>query len=63
MTVPPVISASLSGDHCREMANRLRELARMTHSPGRELINLAKRYDRRDDHFDHRSEALTTPML
>ena len=42
------------GDHHREMAGRLRELARLTHSPGirRELVDLAKRYDRRGDHFD-----------
>jgi len=42
------------GDHHREMADRLRGLARLTRSPGirRELVNLAKRYDRRGDHFD-----------
>ena len=42
------------GDHCREMAGKVRELARLTHSPGirRELVDLAKRYDRRGDHFD-----------
>jgi hypothetical protein len=44
------------GDHYREMAGRLRELAHLTHSPGirRELVDLAKRYDRRGDHFDGR---------
>ena len=42
------------GDHCREMAGKLRELARQTRSPGmrRELVDLARRYDRRGDHFD-----------
>jgi hypothetical protein len=37
------------GDHYREMAARLRELALLTRSPGirRELVDLAKRYDRR----------------
>jgi hypothetical protein len=42
------------GDHHREMADRLRGLARLTRSSGihRELVNLAKRYDRRGDHFD-----------
>jgi hypothetical protein len=36
------------------MAGRVRELARVTCSPGirRELVALAKRYDRRGDHFD-----------
>ena len=45
------------GDHYREIAGRLRELARVKHSPGvrRELVDLAKRYDRRGDHFDRRS--------
>ena len=33
------------GDHCREMAGKVRELARLTHSPGirRELVDLAKK--------------------
>jgi hypothetical protein len=45
------------GDHCREIAGKLRGLARYTRSPGirRELVDLAKRYDRRGDHFDRRS--------
>jgi len=36
------------------MADRLRGLARLTRSPGirRELVDLARRYDRRGDHFD-----------
>jgi hypothetical protein len=39
------------------MARRVRGLARLTCSPGirRELVDLAKRYDRRGDHFDRRS--------
>ena len=39
------------------MAGKVRELARYTRSPGirRELVALAKRYDRRGDHFDRRS--------
>jgi len=49
-------AALADGDHCREMAGKLRELARLTHSPGmrRELVDLARRYDRRGDHFDGR---------
>jgi len=45
------------GDHYREMAGRVRELARSTRSPGirRELVDLARRYDRRSDHFDRRA--------
>ena len=39
------------GDHCREMAGKLRQLARYTKSPGirRELVGFAKRYDRRGE--------------
>ena len=51
-------AALAGGDHYREMAERLRGLALLTRSPGirRELVDLAKRYDRRDDHFDRRSQ-------
>ena len=44
------------GDHWREIAGRLRELARCMRLPGirRELSELAQRYDRRGDHFDRR---------
>ncbi len=49
-------AALADGDHYREMAGKLRELARLTRSPGirRELVDLAARYDRRGDHFDGR---------
>ena len=55
MSERPILLAD--GDHYQEAAGRLRELARVTHSPGirRELVDLAKRYDRRGDHFDRRS--------
>jgi len=48
---PPALA---DGDHCREMAGKVRELARYTRSPGirRELVALAKSYDRRGDYFD-----------
>jgi hypothetical protein len=47
-------AAFADGDHYREMAGKLRELARYTKSPGirRELVDLAMRYDRRGDHVD-----------
>ena len=46
--------ARADGDHYREMAGKLRELAHTTQSPGlrRELVDLAKRYDRRGDYVD-----------
>jgi hypothetical protein len=49
--------ALADGNHCREIAGKLRELARYTRPPGirRELIDLAKRYDRRGGHFEERS--------
>jgi hypothetical protein len=45
------------GDHCREMAGKLRQLARYTKSLGirRELVGLAKRYDWRGEYFDRHS--------
>jgi hypothetical protein len=45
------------GDHYREMAGWLRQLARLTCSPGlrKELVDLSKRYNRRRDHFDGRA--------
>jgi hypothetical protein len=47
------------GDHYREMAGRVRELARLSRSPAmrKELADLAARYDRRGDHIDHRAAA------
>jgi len=50
-------AALAGGDHYREMAAQLRGLAHLTRSPGirRELVDLAKRYDRRGDHFDRRA--------
>jgi hypothetical protein len=57
MSVPPVIPRLADRDHYREMPGRLRALARLTRSPGirRELVDLAKRYDRRGDHIERRS--------
>jgi len=48
-------AALADGEHCREMAGRLRELARIARLTGmrRELVNLSKRYDPRHDHFEH----------
>jgi len=49
--VSEIRAALADGDHYREMANRLRGLARLTRSPGirRELVDLAGCYDRRGD--------------
>jgi hypothetical protein len=57
LAVSETRAALAGGDHYREMAERLRGLARLTRSPGirRELAHLAKPYDRRGDHFDRRS--------
>jgi len=61
----PALTASTSGppaplprgEYRWQMAGRLRELARLAGSRGmrRELLYLAKRYDRRGDLFDRRS--------
>lgn len=49
------------GAHYREIAQKLRDLARQCHFPGarRELLNLAARYDRRADYFASRAETPT----
>jgi hypothetical protein len=45
------------GEHYREMARGLRQLAHKCRLPGarRELLQLAASYDRRADHFDSRA--------
>jgi hypothetical protein len=50
----------VDGDHHREMAGRLRQLARLTRSPGirREPVDLAKCYDRRGEYFDSTSRRI-----
>jgi hypothetical protein len=57
LAVSETRAALAGGDHYREMAERLRGLAHLSRSPGmrRELVDLAKRYDRHGDHFDCRS--------
>jgi hypothetical protein len=47
----------LDGEHYREMATGLRELARQCRFPGarKELLQLAARYDRRAEYFDARA--------
>jgi hypothetical protein len=49
------------GAHFREIANKLRDLARQCQFPGarRELLNLAASFDRRADHFESRAETPT----
>jgi len=51
-----------NGDHCREMAGKLRQLARYTKSPGirRELVGLAKRYNRRGEYISTATHARGT---
>jgi hypothetical protein len=59
MEEPWANAAQFAGQHYREMANKLRELARQFRFPGarRELLDLALRYERRADHFDARNGA------
>ena len=49
------------GAHYREIAYKLRDLARQCHFPGarRELLNLAASFDRRAEHFASRAETPT----
>ena len=52
-------AARPDGEHYREIARKLRELAREFRFPGarRELVDLAERYERRADSLDARSAA------
>jgi hypothetical protein len=47
----------VDGGHYREMAGKLRELARLARTPLMrwELADLARRYDLRGNHFDRRA--------
>jgi hypothetical protein len=47
----------LDGEHYRELAQRLRELARQCRFPGarRELLDLAANYERRADQIEGRA--------
>jgi hypothetical protein len=59
MEEPQTNAASADSEHYREMARKLRELAREFRFPGarRELLNLALRYERRADSLDARNAA------
>jgi hypothetical protein len=57
MEEPQAKAAPSDGEHYREMARKLRELAREFRFPGarKELLGLALRYERRADNLDARS--------
>jgi ADP-heptose:LPS heptosyltransferase len=59
MEEPQKKAARLDSEHYREMARKLRQLAREFRFPGarRELLDLAERYERRADNLDARSAA------
>jgi hypothetical protein len=50
------------GTHYRDLATRLREIARECPRPypQRELLDLAQQYERRADHMDHRAAFIRT---
>jgi hypothetical protein len=54
MSAPQNGAPLRDGTHYREMADRLRELARQCRLPGarRELLDLAASFDRRAEHFE-----------
>ena len=56
MEEPPASAPQLDSEHYREMASKLRELARQFQFPGarQELLKLALRYERRADQLDAR---------
>jgi len=59
MEEPQANAARPDSEHYREMARKLRELAREFRFPGarQELLDLAGRYERRADQLDERSAA------
>jgi hypothetical protein len=59
MEEPQANAARPDSEHYREMARKLRELAREFRFPGarQELLDLALRYERRADNLDARSAA------
>jgi hypothetical protein len=59
MEEPQANAAPADSEHYREMARKLRELAREFRFPGarQELLDLASRYERRADSLDARSAA------
>ena len=59
MEDPQADAARPDSEHYREMARKLRELARNVNFPGarQEILDLASRYERRADSLDARSAA------
>jgi hypothetical protein len=59
MEEPQANAAPADSEHYREMARKLRELAREFRFPGarQELLDLALRYERRANSWDTRSAA------
>ena len=65
MEEPQSNTARPDSEHYREMASKLRELAREFRFPGarQELLDLALRYERRADNLDARSAAASDQNL
>ena len=59
MEEPPASPSHCDSEHYREMASKLRELARQFRYPGarQELLKLALRFERRADQLDTRNAA------
>jgi len=58
MQVPRTNATQTDSEHYRELARKLRELAREIRFPGarQEVLGLALRYERRADSLDSRTE-------
>jgi hypothetical protein len=54
MGEPKRAVAPVDSQHYRELAEKLRRIARQSRSPGarQKILNLALRYDERANHFD-----------
>jgi hypothetical protein len=57
MDKPPAGAGSDDSGHYRELASKLRNIARQCRFPGarQEILDLASRYEGRANHFDERN--------
>ena len=59
MGEPKAVIAAVDGQHYRELAEKLRKIARQSRSPGarQKILNFALRCDGTADHLDERGSA------
>ena len=65
MEEPHRTAAPIDRQHYREIASKLRDIARQCRFPGarQEILDLASRYERRADNLDARNAAVSDQNL